>query len=104
MFKYSAAAAALIASSPVQGLAPMFVSRPIGPGVKRYGVDRSKYMPHQGPREIARRIRQAERDRKRQEHRGIVKLGTYAFVGCDEQGRDTDTMRYSRRGRLLTCA
>lgn len=65
---------------------------------------RSCYSPHQGEQEVARRIRQAERDRKRQEHRGIVKLGTYAFVGCDEQGRDTDTMRYSRRGRLLTCA
>lgn len=83
---------------------PLLPNRTLGPSVKRYGVDRSKYMPHQGPREIARRIRQAERDRKRQEHRGIVKLGTYAFVGCDEQGRDTDTMRYSRRGRLLTCA
>jgi hypothetical protein len=27
-------------------------------------IARSKYMPHQGPREIARRLRQAERDRR----------------------------------------
>lgn len=37
---------------------------PIGPGVaspRKARADRSRYMPHQGRREIARRLRQAAR-------------------------------------------
>lgn len=32
--------------------------RGIGPGVRNYGVSRSKYVPHQGAQEIARRLEQ----------------------------------------------
>ena len=56
----SSLASALLASSGSLDIAPLIpMGRPIGPGVRRYGNPRSRYMPHQGAREIARRLAKA---------------------------------------------
>lgn len=57
---------------------------------KRF-VNRSKYMPHQGEREIARRLRQEARNIERQKVRA-----SYDFYAVS-----LDCDRVSRRGRLI---
>lgn len=52
-------------------------------------VNRSRYMPHQGEREISRRVRQAARDEQRQRERADNHFGAVAM----------NIERLSRRGR-----
>lgn len=52
-------------------------------------VNRSRYTPHQGEREIARRLRQAARDEQRQRERSDNHFGAVAM----------NVERLSRRGR-----
>ena len=68
-------------------------------GRTRYGAGtrprRSWYKPHQGPREIARRIAQEERNRERQIERG-------SNYGWDAKNKPVTTgARLSRRGNVL---
>lgn len=52
-------------------------------------TNRSRYTPHQGEREIARRVRQAARDEQRQRERADNHFGAVAM----------NVERLSRRGR-----
>lgn len=56
----AAAAGALRAVVPLMAREPHHMGRTRYP-VARRGLNRSKYMPHQGEREIARRLRQEAR-------------------------------------------
>lgn len=85
------AALALTAAAPVGPVHHMGRSRyPTG-----HKPNRSCYRPHQGEREIARRLRQKARDEQRQRDR--AKSGSAAIRALLAK-----TDRVSRRGRVIT--
>ncbi len=89
------------------GLAALTAGAPHHMGRTRYPAGHKpggyRFRPHNGNREVARRLRQRERDIRNQEARAITRLGTHAFVATyrDAHGFDADTIRVSRRGRIM---
>lgn len=74
-------------------------------GRSRYGAGtrprRSWYKPHQGPREIARRVRQEERNRERQLLRGAQARAWEASLFGLNTTPEPGDLRLSRRGNVL---
>lgn len=106
MFNVGLAASAALSALDMVSLAPLHPTGKHHKGSTRYPTghkpNRSHYRPHQGEREIARRLRQKARDKQNQEARAMWRLGSHAFAGCDEQGCDNLVIRVSRRGRVVT--
>lgn len=80
-----------IVAAAMASAALCIVNRVFGAANIAEAVNKSKYKPHQGEREISRRLRQEDRNIERQK----VRASSDFFAGVVDCGR------VSRRGRII---
>lgn len=106
MFNFGLAASAALSALDMVSCAPLHPTGKHHKGSTRYPTghkpNRSHYRPHQGEREIARRLRQKARDEQRQRERA-EQMHEFAvnFFGHDLAAQAPYPARLPRRGNPI---